>query len=81
MTAAKNWDRADAISDKIVDMLKEEVTRADFSPTQTLAGLMLGMCAYATSCPRSLAPQPFVDVMNSIQLCLTSMIAERAEEK
>jgi len=71
-----SWDRADAISDRIVDMLNDEVKQSDFSPTQALAGLMLGMCAYASTCPKEMAPQPFIDVMNAIQRCLNSMIAE-----
>lgn len=72
----QNWDRADAISDQIVDMLNRECRKEDFSPIQALAGLMLGMCAYASTCPKSIAPPEYIDVMNAIQRCLNSMIAE-----
>ena len=71
-----SWDQADAVSDKIVDMLNKELRRKGSRPMQVLAGLMLGMCAFASTCPKADAPEPFIDVMNAIQRCLSSMMAE-----
>lgn len=73
------WDRADRFSDRIVNLMNEERKRDDFSPTQMLAGLMLGMCAYASTCRKEDAPQPFVDVMDAISRCLGSMMAEEVK--
>lgn len=70
-----NWDRADRFSDKIVDLMNEERKLPDFSPTHMLAGMMLGMCALASTAPREHAPPEYVDVMNAINRCLNSMIA------
>jgi hypothetical protein len=70
------WDRADHFSDRIVDLLNEERKKPDFSPTQTLAGLMLGMCAFARTCRKEDAPQPYIDVMDAIRRCLNSMMTD-----
>jgi hypothetical protein len=68
------WDVADRISDTIVDLMNKEISKPDFSPTQLLAGQMLAMCALANTCPKSIAPPEYVDVMNAIQRCLNSML-------
>jgi hypothetical protein len=68
------WQRADDISDQIVDILKAEYGKPDFSPMQALAGMMLAMCSFASTCPKELAPEPYIAVMNAIQRCLNSMM-------
>ena len=78
-TVRPNWDQADRISDTIVDLMNTEIRKPDFSPMQLLAGLMLAMCALASTCPKELAPDAYVDVMNAIQRCLESMMG--GEEK
>ncbi len=69
-------DRADRFSDKIVDLMNEERELPDFSPTQMLAGMMLGMCALASAVPKAAAPPELIGMMNAIQRCLNSMVSE-----
>ncbi len=70
------WGRADRFSDIIVRLMNDERRLPDFSPIQMLAGMMLGMCAMAGTVRKEDAPPELIDVMNAIQRCLRSMMAE-----
>ena len=71
-----DWSRADRFSDRIVGLMNEERELPDFSPTQMLAGIMLGMCALVGATPKAIAPQELIDVMDAIQRCLGLMVDE-----
>jgi len=70
------WVQADRVSDRIVDILNDELEKVDSKPLQVLAGQMLAFCAIASTMPKSIVPQPFIDVMDTIQRCLDSMREE-----
>src|SRR5271165_3087906 len=72
----KNYDQADRISEKIVDILNEEFTKPNCSILQILMGQMLAFSAVASTMRKSSTPQPFIDVMDAIQRCFDSMQAE-----
>ena len=74
------WERADRVSDEIVDLLNRERRKPDFSPLQMLAGQLLALCATASTMPRSMAPQPFIEVMDAVQRCLVSMMQEEMDD-
>jgi hypothetical protein len=77
MGRVNEWKQADRISDAIVDLLNAEIKRPGFSPIQLLAGQMLAMCAMASTCPKSLAPPEYIEVMNAIARCLGSMVRKQ----
>lgn len=70
------WKDADRISDRIIDLLREEAQRPDSSPLQMFAGQMLAMMAMLKTAPEE-APEEFFIVRSAIELCLTSMIRSR----
>lgn len=76
---AKDWSEADRISDRIVEMMNEELKRPNYSATQMLAGLMLGMMAFIKTADGLPAPPEFVAVRASIMKCLQAMIAAGEE--
>jgi hypothetical protein len=77
---ANDWSYADRISDRIVDMINEERVKDDFSPTQLLVGIVLGLRGYmttATVLPIQLPP-PFIALYDAIADFLNSALRERA---
>jgi hypothetical protein len=71
------WKDADRISDRIVDLLRDEAKRPGFSPLQMFAGQMLAMMAMLQTAPEDAMPGELTIVRSAIELCLTSMIRRR----
>jgi hypothetical protein len=69
-----SWDQADRISDRIVDVINDELKRPGGNhPVQIVAGQLLALCALATTMPRGIAPLPYVRVIQAAADCLKSM--------
>ena len=68
------WEDADRIADRIVDLMNEEIKRPGFSPLQMFAGQMLAILAMLRSAPRDAMPAEMMIVEKAIGLCLTAMM-------
>lgn len=71
------WKEADRISDRIVDLLNEEIKRPGFSPVQLFAGQMLAMLAVLRTAPQDGIPGELTIVRSAIELCLTAMMDDQ----
>ena len=71
------WKDADRISDRIVDLMNEEINRPGFSPLQMFAGQMLAMMAMLRTAPRDAMPAEMSIVEKALGLCLTAMMQRR----
>lgn len=70
----KAWNDADRISDRIVELINEEVKRKT-SPIQVFAGQMLAMKSMLRSAPED-RPVQLDLVEAAIDTCLMSMLGE-----
>jgi hypothetical protein len=82
MKAEKQWAIADRISDRIVEIINDELhrmrTRDKIEPLQLIAGQLLAFCALErTMPPPGLRPAALQVCMDSIKVCLDVIINER----
>ena len=71
-----DWSYSDQISDKIVDLANQERMKPEFSPTQFLVGLLLGLVGYQRSAAGMPVPKEFIAVHDAAVKCLRSMLEE-----
>ena len=71
------WKTADRISDRIVDIINDEIRQPGFSPVQIFVGQMLAMTAFLRTAEGLARPFPMARVEMAIRECLRSMINER----
>jgi len=71
------WKTADRISDRIVDIINDEIRQPGFSPVQIFVGQMLAMVAFLRTAEGLARPFPMARVEMAIRECLRSMINER----
>ena len=57
MTFSRN--DADRISDRVVDLLNEEIKERGVRPLPLLAGLLMGLAAYLRTAPQDARPHSF----------------------
>ena len=70
----REWKDADRISDRIVDLLREEMKRPHFSPMQMFVGQMLAMMAMLRTAEGLHFPAELALVREAIRRCLQSVI-------
>lgn len=69
-------DQANHIGKEIFDMIKREIKKPDFSPTQALTGQMLAIMAYMRIAAVDDMPASFVIAMLAIKNCLDDIKRE-----
>lgn len=70
------WTVADRISDRIIDILNEELKKPDFDPVEALAGQLLALFRYMRTAPPD-TPASFQILKDDIQVVLGELMAER----
>ncbi len=75
-----NWDAADALSDRIVDLVREEVLSGT-SPLQIWVGQLLALKAFMKTAPYGSAPTFFRSIESSIDSALAEILREAAARK
>ena len=73
--AGMTWDFADQLSDKIIELVRDEMTaRPDFSPVELFAGLLLALFALLkTAAPTIARPAGFRGVTIAVERCLLEL--------
>jgi hypothetical protein len=65
-----DWALADRVSDRIVNIMREEIERPGFNPTQAFAGQMLAMMAMLQTAKGLKKPLSLMIVEEAIGGCL-----------
>ncbi len=80
---AERWDVADRLSDRIVDLVNEELATmrraGTIEPREILAGQLLGLLAFIRTAPRFVQPPTFQDLERAARACLNDMVASKPE--
>lgn len=79
------WEVADAISDRIIDLMNDEVekmkTAGDIQPLQLLAGQLLGLVGFMRTAPQLSRPPSFNAVGQAAMDCLNDLMhSQKATE-
>ena len=78
MTKAYEWDIADEISDRIVDLINQRTVemkeRNELQPLQLLAGQLLGLMSTFRTMPPFGQPLPLIELQDAVTECLQSMM-------
>jgi hypothetical protein len=69
------WERADKISDLIVDLVNQQI-KAGTSPVDVLAGQLLGLMALMLTAPLEVTPPSLLDLQIQIRATLRDMLTQ-----
>ena len=75
----QKWELANKVSDRIIDMINEERKKPGFSPTQIMAGQMLGLMGFMLTAPDQLPPSMAL-AKAAIGNCLKDMMESMTKE-
>jgi hypothetical protein len=72
------FERADTVAERIMDIVRQEMKRPDFSPVQVFAGQLLVIVGFSRTAP---APRPVeMDaLLSAVDLCLKSIAESMIE--
>lgn len=74
---AANWERADRISDQIVQIINDEVKQPNASSVDILAGQLLALVSYFGSFTENTPiPPPLAILREVVKDCLSSILEE-----
>ena len=74
-TSEFNWDYADSISDKIVELARQESRTPGFQPAPFYAGLLMGLLSFARTAPKD-QPETFQLTQLAAVECLRDLARE-----
>jgi hypothetical protein len=78
MSPQNPWAEADRISDQIIRLLRTEIARPDFNPTQIFAGQCLALLGFMKTAPIESMPPSFGALKEVLELVLLNMTAGMA---
>jgi hypothetical protein len=68
----------DHISDRVIDMLNEEMKKQDFSPVGAILGVMMAFHGFVGTAPFEL-PATLCVVMDAMNACIMSILDEQEQ--